>query len=147
MRISRRTRYGVRLMLELALNYQKHPLSINQIAENEEISSKFLSQIIIPLKGAGLIQSTRGAQGGYELSRTPSKITLLEVFRVLEGDCLLTECISEPGACARSTICVAKDIWEDMTKTIEDKLQSINFEDLAERSRALAERQSPVFQI
>lgn len=147
MRISKRTRYGVRLLLELALNYERKLLSISQIAEKEEISSKFLSQIIIPLKGAGLIQSTRGAQGGYELTKSPEKITLLEVFRVLEGDCLLTECISDPDACRRSPICVAKEVWDDLSKTIETKLQSIDLDELAKRSRNLAEKSSPVFQI
>ncbi|MBN2354106.1 MAG: Rrf2 family transcriptional regulator [Spirochaetales bacterium] len=147
MRISKRTRYGVRLMLELALHYRNKPLSVSQIAESEELSPKFLSQIIIPLKGAGLIQSTRGAQGGYELSRPPKKISLLEVFRILEGDCLLTECIQDPKECGRAPHCVTRDVWEDMTKTIEAKLQSVTFEELAERSRERAEKASPIFQI
>jgi Rrf2 family protein len=147
MRVSKRTRYGVRLILELALNYKKKPLSISQIAANEDISPKFLGQIIIPLKGAGMIQSTRGAQGGYELTRPPKKISILEVFRILEGDCLLTECIEEPAACDRSTFCIAKEIWEDMSRTIEKKLGSLDFQELAERSQALTGKASPVYHI
>ena len=134
-------------MLELALHHRNKPLSVSQIAESEELSPKFLSQIIIPLKGAGLIQSTRGARGGYELSRPPEKISLLEVFRILEGDCLLTECISDPKECGRAPHCVTRDVWEDMTKTIEAKLRSVTFDELAERSRERAEKASPIFQI
>jgi Rrf2 family protein len=147
LRVSKRTRYGVRLMLELALNYSKKPLSVSQIASNEEISSKFLSQIIIPLKGAGLIQSTRGALGGYELTRAPGKITLLEVFRVLEGDCLLAECVSDASACNRSSACTAKEIWDDLSVMIEEKLKAVTFQDLAERAKEKSENNSHVYQI
>ena len=147
MRVSKRTRYGVRLMLELSLQYGKKPLSINQIAELEGISAKFLGQIIIPLKGAGLIQSTRGAQGGYELTRSPREISVLEVFRVLEGDCLLTGCAEDAGSCARSGACVARDVWKDLADVIEKRLQERNFCDLAERTRVISERQAPVYQI
>ncbi len=147
MRVSKRTRYGVRLILELALHYGKKPLSISQIAGLEDISAKFLSQIIIPLKGAGLIQSTRGAQGGYELTRTPAEISVLDVFRVLEGDCFLTECLEDPAECQRAQRCVARNIWHDLSGEMERKLMEINFGLLAEQARDLADRQSPVYMI
>jgi Rrf2 family protein len=147
MRISKRTRYGVRLILELALHYGKKPLSVSQIAELEGISPKFLGQIIIPLKSAGLIQSTRGAQGGYELAQSPAQVSVLDVFRVLEGDCFLTECIKNPAECLRSGMCVTKHIWNDLSAVVEDKLSNLKFSELVEQARALAERQAPVYQI
>jgi Rrf2 family protein len=134
-------------MLELALHYEKQPLSISQIAELEEISPKFLGQIIIPLKGAGLIRSTRGARGGYELTRPPKNITVFEVFRVLEGGGLVTECREDPGGCTRAAGCVARNIWGDLSQAVEKNLASLDFHALAGQARALAEKQSPVYQI
>ena len=79
MNISTRTRYGTRLMLELGLNYGKEPLLLREIAASQEISEKYLSQIIIPLKAAGLVNSFRGARGGYILAKPPKQITLNDI--------------------------------------------------------------------
>ena len=129
------------------MHYGKRPLSVSQIAGLEDISAKFLSQIIIPLKGAGLIQATRGARGGYELTRTPAEISVLDVFRALEGDCFLTECLDDPAECRRSQSCVARNIWHDLSGVIEKKLTAITFGHLAEQARDLEQRQSPVYMI
>ena len=85
MRTSTRSRYGVRLMLELALSHGKGPIFLKDIARRQEISDKYLSQIIIPLKSAGLVSSHRGAHGGYVLQREPARITIREIVEVLEG--------------------------------------------------------------
>ena len=85
MKISTRTRYGIRMMLALALNAGKEPLGLGCIAESEEISEKYLSQIIIPLRTAGLVTTVRGAHGGYNLSRAASEITLKEIVEAIEG--------------------------------------------------------------
>ena len=147
MRVSKRTRYGVRLMLELALNFNKKPLSVNTIAVNEEISPKFLSQIIIPLRGAGLIQSTRGASGGYVLMRPPEEISVFDVFKVLEGDSSLTECVDDNDSCNRTNICTAKNIWQQLSEMIEVKLKAISFKELALQVQTLSAKLSPVYQI
>src|SRR4030042_540461 len=93
MKLSTRTRYGVRLMVALALNYGKDPVFLKDIAKGENISEKYLSLIIIPLRGVNLVNSVRGAHGGYNLSKEPSQITLKEIVDVLEGECSLVDCV------------------------------------------------------
>ena len=94
MKLSARARYGVRLMLALARNYEKSPVYLKNIAREEELSEKYLSLLVIPLRRVGLVISTRGAHGGYNLARLPSKITLKEIVDVLEGNCLV-DCVKD----------------------------------------------------
>ena len=138
MKLSTRARYGVRLMLSLALNYGKGPVFLKDIAKREEISEKYLSLIIIPLRGAGLINSFRGAYGGYTLAREPSKINVKEIVDVLEGDCLVN-CIKDSSACSRISTCAARDIWILLGGKISETLESITLEKLTYMSREKAE--------
>lgn len=126
-------------MLELALSIAKGPVYLRNIAREEEISEKYLSLIIIPLKAAGLVNATRGARGGYTLSRQPSAITLKEIVDVLEGDTCLVDCVKNPGACPRSNICASRDLWSEVSHRISDTLGSITLEDLVRRSREKGE--------
>ena len=93
MKLSTRARYGVRLMLALAKNYGKEPVYLKDIAKQEDISEKYLSLLIMPLRRIGLVNSVRGAYGGYNLARDPKEITLKEIVVVLEGDCCLVDCV------------------------------------------------------
>jgi len=138
MKLSTRARYGVRLMLSLAQKYGKGPIFLKDIAKREEISEKYLSLIIIPLRGAGLVNSNRGAYGGYTLAREPSKITVKEIVDVLEGDCLVN-CIKDPSACSRIPTCAARDIWVLLGGKISETLNSITLKKLARMSQAKAE--------
>ncbi|MBN1525609.1 MAG: Rrf2 family transcriptional regulator [Spirochaetales bacterium] len=147
MRISKRTRYGLRLMIELALNYNKPPLSISAIAENEKISPKFLGQIIIPLKGAGLLQAERGAYGGYSLSKNPKEISLYEIYTVLEGEADIVECVNDEMECSRAGICVARNIWTDLNDTVVKTLSSITLADLVQEAEHIRGSISPSYQI
>lgn len=137
MKLSTRSRYGVRLMLELAQAFStgKGQVFLKDIAKEEEISEKYLSLIIIPLKSAGLVTSTRGAHGGYTLARQPSAITLKEVVDVLEGETCLVDCVKNPDACPRAGTCASRDLWSVLSGKISDTLQSITLEDLARRAR------------
>lgn len=130
MRISTRSRYGTRLMLELALNYGREPVFLKDIAKNEEISEKYLSQIIIPLKAKGLVTSFRGMNGGYVLSRPPSQITLREIVELLEGRVELLSCIGNSSTCSRVSICATRDIWNLLGEKIAQTLDSVTLEDL-----------------
>ncbi len=130
MTISTRSRYGSRLMLELALNYGKKPVFLRNIAKNEEISEKYLSQIIIPLKAKGLVTSFRGMNGGYVLAKPPSQINLREIVELLEGGLELLSCIGNPSTCSRVSICVTRDIWGLLGKRIVQTLDSVTLEDL-----------------
>lgn len=133
MRISTRTRYGVRLMLELGLSYENGLIFLKDIAKKEDISEKYLSQIIIPLKAAGLVNSFRGARGGYILAKAPTEITLKDIFEILEGNLALVGCINNPSECSRVPVCITRDIWCELDKVIAGKLGSITLEDLVTR--------------
>jgi Rrf2 family transcriptional regulator, cysteine metabolism repressor len=130
MKISSRSRYGIRLLYELALNYGKGLVYLKDISANQEISEKYLGQIIIPLRAAGFVSSSRGAHGGYSLSRPPAKINLLDVVNTLEGSNCIVECIKDPTVCNRTEKCPTRGIWEKLDRTICDYLRSVTIEDI-----------------
>jgi len=130
MRLSTRARYGVRLMLELALNYNKGNTLLKNIAKKEGISEKYLSHLVIPLKARGLIVSSRGAHGGYRLAKLPSDINLKSVVQTLEGGLSLVECVDNPSICGRVSNCPTRTVWEILDKKISDTLSLITLEDL-----------------
>jgi Rrf2 family protein len=128
MKLSARTRYGVRLMVALAINYGKSAVFLKDIAKGENLSEKYLSLIIIPLRGVGLVNSTRGSHGGYSLAKEPSQITLKEIVDVLEGDCSLVNCVKNPSSCSRVPICASHDIWGIIGAKISKTLSSITLD-------------------
>ncbi len=129
MKLSTRSRYGLRLMLVLARNYGKGNTFLKEIAREEDISEKYLSLIIIPLKGVGLVNSVRGASGGYTLARDPAQITLKDIMDVLEGDCLV-DCLKDPKSCSRVNTCASHDIWAMLGGKISETLSGITLEQL-----------------
>jgi Rrf2 family cysteine metabolism transcriptional repressor len=131
MKLSTRSRYGVRALLELAIDYDKGPLQIKTIAERENISNKYLEQLIAILKSAGLVVSVRGPKGGYMLSRPPGQILLSEVFKVLEGPITMFDCLVDKAYCTRCGDCLTKKIWLKMQDAISDVLSSITLLDMA----------------
>jgi len=136
MKLSTRARYGVRLMLVLAQNYGRAPVYLKDIAKQEDISEKYLSLIIMPLRGTGLVNSVRGAYGGYNLARDPSQITLKEIVDVLEGDCSLVDCVKDPSLCPRVSTCVSHDIWATIGEKISATLSSITLDVMIRMNRA-----------
>lgn len=135
MRLSTRSRYGVRLMLALGLNDKNGPMFLKDIAHLEEISEKYLSQIIIPLKANGLVTTFRGAHGGYILSRPASEITLRQIIEPLEGNITLVDCVGSPDICSRSGECVTRDVWEEMSLLLVNFLDAFTLEDLINKCR------------
>jgi Rrf2 family protein len=140
MKLSTRARYGVRLMFELALNSSKGSVYLKDIAREENISEKYLSLIIIPLKAAGLVNSTRGAYGGYTLAKSPSDISLKEIVNILEGGTCLVDCVKDPSVCSRSDTCVSRDLWTILSDKISQTLGSYSLEDLVRMSREKGEK-------
>ena len=132
MKLSTRSRYGTRLMLKLALNYQKGPISLKDIAQQEEISEKYLSQLVIPLRASGLIYSLRGFQGGYQLSKSPSQISIKDIVQALEGNISPVECVKNPSICSKADDCSVRDIWGNLYKKIHETLDSVSLKDLLE---------------
>ena len=139
MKLSTRSRYGLRLMLVLARNYGKGNTFLKNIAHEEDISEKYLSLIIIPLKAVGLINSVRGASGGYTLAKEPSQITLKDIMDVLEGDCLV-DCLKDPKACSRVSTCASHDIWAILGDKISETLSGITLAQLVMMNNKKMER-------
>ena len=134
MKLSTRTRYGVRALLELAGSYGKGPLQIKVIAHRQDISVKYLEQLIAILKSAGLVKSIRGSKGGYVLAKTPNQIKLGDVFDCLEGLSAITvECVENENYCVRAADCVTRQVWTQLQETMENVLQSITLQDLIDR--------------
>jgi len=120
----------MRLMVKLALHYGEGPVFLKDIAKKEHISEKYLSQIVIILKGGGLINSFRGAHGGYVLSRPPAHIKLGEIVSLLEGSLCLVSCVNDTSACARVSICATRMLWKKIEERISQILNSETLEDL-----------------
>ena len=135
MKLSTKSRYAARLMVNLAWNFQQGPVQLGEISKNEEISEKYLSQIVITLRGAGLIRSIRGAHGGYLLAREPEKITLREIVEVMEGGLDIVDCIDDEKNCGRSGICVTRNVWDKVSRAIKTTLDEISLEALAKQAR------------
>jgi len=137
MKLSTRSRYGTRMMIDLAEHYDEGPVQTGQIAGRQNISLKYLEQLIIPLKKCDFIKSTRGPKGGHMLAKPPDEITIGEIVRVLEGKGMLTDCIGESNACERSDICPARDIWKMATNALYGKLDSLTLSEVIERSKKI----------
>ena len=147
MKISTKIRYGTRAMLELACHYGGGPVELKEIAKKENISLKYLEQVIIPLRTAGLVKSVRGSKGGYSLAKPPSEICVNDLVEILEGPINLVECLNDPKICQKSPICVTRDIWKEVSDRINGVFQSITLQDMINRKREKEERTPPMYQI
>ena len=135
MKLSTRGRYGVRAMLELAMNSGKGPVPLRDLASRQEISAKYLEQLLIPLKGAGLVKSIRGARGGYMLAHDPSRISLYDIVRSLEGPLAPVECVEDAAYCDRVGGCTVHLVWGEMGKILVDYLTSLTLAELVSRQQ------------
>ena len=133
MKLSTRGRYGTRLMVDLAQHYADGPVSLAEIAKRQDLSAKYLEQLIILLKGAGLIRSVRGRRGGYMLARRPEEINVGEIVETLEGKLSVVDCVLEPEQCYRAADCPTRDIWVGMTDMIKKQLFSLNLGTIIEQ--------------
>ena len=133
MKLSTRARYGTRALLDLALHSEKEPVLLKDIARRQQISLLYLEHLISPLIAGGIVRSTRGPRGGVSLARPPEEIVLGEVIRLLEGSMAPVECVNNPEICARSELCVTRDIWYELKKAMNDILESTTLQDLVER--------------
>lgn len=133
-KLSTKGRYGTRLMLNLAFHFNNGNESVilKNISDEEEISIRYLEQIIIPLKIARLVKSIRGAGGGYTLARPPAEIKLSEILHALEGSCCLVDCVEDNDYCNRIPICATYDVWKEATNMLKKYFGSITLQDLIE---------------
>lgn len=130
MKLSTRSRYGVRLMIALAAAQSDKSVFLKDIAAGEDISEKYLSLIVIPLRKAGLVRSIRGARGGYTLARTPETISLCDIVEAVEGEICLVHCVMNPQSCNRSSVCPSRDTWSSLSRAFREAMSRITLADL-----------------
>ena len=133
---STRGEYGVRLMVELARHYGSGPVSLSEMAEHEQLPRPYLEQLVVSLREGGLVTSTRGAHGGYELARSPADIRMYEVITALEGPITPMTCASadpnHPETCQRAGCCNVEPLWRRVRDAIVEALDSMTLEELAQ---------------
>ncbi len=141
MKLSTKGRYGLRAMLDLALHSTEDVVSIKSISERQNISENYLEQIIATLKKAKFVKSTRGAKGGYSLSRYPQDISVGDILRALEGDLNPVDCVAvnEDSACEEAEFCVTKYVWKKISDSINDVVDHITLEDLIQEQHKIDE--------
>ena len=133
MKISTKGRYGLRTLMDIAIHQAQGPVNLNDIAERQGISAKYLWQIVNLLKTAGFVRGTRGPKGGYVLLRDPAQITLLDVIQILEGPISLVECVDDPTYCDRVRTCVAHSVWTEVSQAFRDALARVSLAEILRR--------------
>lgn len=147
MKISTRGQYGVRFMIDLAVHAAAPAVSLGEVAQRQGISEKYLWQIVASLKAAGIVQSVRGARGGYRLARAPSTISLREIVTVIEGSITLTDQPDDGTARDLGSSAVVREMWKDLSDTLANAMEAIKLNDLVERCRASNEAASQTYEI
>jgi Rrf2 family iron-sulfur cluster assembly transcriptional regulator len=132
MKLSTRSRYGLRMLLDMALHCHEGPVQIGSIAKRQDISVKYLEQLIIPLKKAHYINSVRGPKGGHLLAKPADQITVGKIVKLLEGGIDLCDCIGDPDCCDRHDNCPTRSIWKEATEAMYHNLDAITLSKLIE---------------
>ncbi len=135
MKLSTRTRYGARALLELAFRRGEGPVFLKDIARNQQISLPYLEHLVTPLISGGIIRSTKGPKGGVALAKKPGDIKMSEITRLLEGSLAPVECVDNPDVCERSAQCVTRDLWSEVKEAMDNVLESTTLQDLVDRQK------------
>jgi len=134
-------------MLELACHYGEGPIELREIAKREDISLKYLEQVIVPLRTAGLVKSARGSKGGYSLAKPPSEIYLKDLVETLDGPLNLIECLNDPKVCQKVPYCITRDIWQEVSEAIDGIFHSVTLEEMVRRKKEKEVRFPSMYQI
>jgi len=135
MKLSTKSRYAVRGLLDLAVNCNGEVGLIRDVASRQTISESYLENVFTVLRTAGLLESSRGRGGGFRLAKPPHQISVLEVIRSLEGSVSLVGCVDSPTYCNRSAYCVVRDVWRKSSDNLKQTLSSITLQDLLEHHK------------
>jgi Rrf2 family protein len=123
------------MMVDLAQRYDDGPVQIREIAKRQDISAKYLEQLIIPLKKANYVKSVRGPKGGHLLAMAPEEITVGEIVRTLENEISLVSCIDNPKICSKTDTCPTRDVWKTATNAIYNELNTVTLSELIKRKK------------
>lgn len=135
MRISTKGRYGLRVMTELASRFGNGPAMVDEIAQNQDISAKYIHVLMPGLISAGLARSARGRKGGYEIARDPASVTAWDVALALERDMEPVNCAADSSRCKRAPLCPERDVWGAVAAAVRDALRGFTLADLARMKR------------
>lgn len=131
MKISTKGRYALRMLIDLSVNGNQNYIALKDVAERQNISKKYLEQIVPSLHKAGFVETTRGFQGGYRLAKKPDECVIGEILRITEGNLAPVACLQEEtNECPRAKDCVTLPIWEGLQKVIADYLDGLTLQDL-----------------
>ncbi len=122
-------------MLDLALHYREGPILVKDIARRQQISERYLEHLLILLKVAGMVRSTRGTGGGFTLAKPPTQIRFSEIIQATEGSMAPAECVDNPEAYPQIALCAIYDVWLEVKTAIDSILDSTTLQDLLERQR------------
>ena len=142
MRLSTKSRYGLRALFDIAYNSGTLPAQIQDISRRQEISPRYLEQIFQNFKKSGILKSKRGPNGGYYLSRAPEAITVKEIIQSAEGDIALVDCVNadvkkRKKECPSNGHCVTQTVWQDATEKLNEFFASITLKSLCEKGHAM----------
>jgi Rrf2 family cysteine metabolism transcriptional repressor len=135
MKLSTRSRYGTRALIDIAINANGRPVLLRDVARRQEISTMYLEHLITPLISAGIVRSTRGAKGGVWLARSPKDVRLTEVIQLLEGSLAPVECVDDVKYCPRHEACVTREVWTELKRVMMKVLDATTLEELVERQK------------
>jgi Rrf2 family cysteine metabolism transcriptional repressor len=135
MKLTTRTRYGTRLLVDLAVHYGTGNISLRDVSVRQNISLHYLHHIITPLLTGGIVFTSRGTKGGVFLSKPPENIKLSEVIKLLEGSIAPVDCVDSPAMCKRSESCVTRQIWHKIKLAVDNVLDSITLKELADKQK------------
>ncbi|MBR0056233.1 MAG: Rrf2 family transcriptional regulator [Kiritimatiellae bacterium] len=138
MKITAKSRYALRVLLDLAVNGDGGSRTIREVAESQTISEKFIGRIVVPLRRAGLLDTERGAGGGLRLARFPDKITLLDIVQATDGPLALLRCLARPGTCSRQGKCAAETAWRGVNDALVEALNGVRLSDVVATHTRLA---------
>ncbi len=132
MRLSTRVRYGARLLVDLGSHYGEGPILLKEIVNRQGVSKKYLEQILLPLKNAGIVRAVRGSRGGYSLVRDPKNLRMIEIYRTLEGTSPFTPCLESGQECpyGLAKSCPTKALWKRLNASMETVLNETTLADL-----------------
>ncbi len=130
MKFSTKTRYGTRILIDLALKANQGAIQVSKISASQKISAKYLEQILRTLKQAGIVKSVRGPKGGHLLAKDPDKIYLGQLVRLFEGQTELVQCVSSPENCEMAAQCLVRNAWQEATEVLYKKLDNISIANL-----------------
>lgn len=142
MQLSTKARYAARAMVELAMSYNKGALQLREIARKQDISEKYLEQIMISLRAGRFVYAQKGSRGGYHLTRHPNEITLFDIVHSVEGSLAPVFCVDNPESCSRVSVCVTRNVWLKLKNVLVMELKSITLDDLAREQRQMNEKQA-----